>query len=291
MIHSNSVLVLNINYQNIWLVDVETQSSTKLTTGTAQIRTPRISPDKQQIAFSMQSTSGEDIFIMPLLGGEKKQLTYLAGSNYEIDWSPDGTQLAFGLSDKGNRRVWSLNLQNERIQTFEETVLANHVIWVNNTDILYQLPENRNFSILDTETQLERRLVSNDSVGWMFNPAVSPDGKHVAVYWNRTDREKGIWIISLEEGSPQLVRSFENFVDGLRPLKWSTDGQWIYAIYESRTPQEIVRVSRNGEELQFIATVLGSNTYDIDMSSDGKHIVASLPEAFSDIWIIEGFDQ
>ena len=28
-------------------------------------------------------------------------------------------------------------------------------------------------------------LVSNDSVGWMFNPRLSPDNLNLAVFWNR----------------------------------------------------------------------------------------------------------
>ena len=278
----------NLKYQNLWLMGTEGQTAVKLTRGTARIWDPHISHDNQYIAFVMQNTSGGDVFTIPLTGGNIEQRTFLPRSASQPTWSFDDTKLAFGSFHEGRYKVWSLDTQTQRTKVYENAILSGYVAWLNRTNLLYQLPGNKNFGVLDTQSRSERPLVANDSIGWMFSPAVSPDGKHVAVYWNRLDRKRGVWVISLEDGTQKLVKGFDNFVDSLRPIRWSEDGRWIYATYINYTPQEIVRVSLDGIEQHVIATIPGSENANVDISSNGKHIVASLPEEFSDIWVMEG---
>jgi hypothetical protein len=60
-----------------------------------------------------------------------------------------------------------------------------NVTWFPGRNILYQQAGNRNYLELDADTAKEQPLVTNSAVGWMFSPAVAPDGRRVAVAWNR----------------------------------------------------------------------------------------------------------
>ena len=97
--------------------------------------------------------------------------------------------------------------------------------WSPDGRIAYHVPGNRNFSLFDPTTGAEQRLVTNDSVGWMFNPSFAPDGKRVVIHWNRQDVGDGFWLLSLADGSQTILpgMSSEDFVTG-----WTRDGRALF---------------------------------------------------------------
>ncbi len=139
-------------------------------------------------------------------------------------------------------------------------------------------------------TQKKELLVSNDSVGFMLNPQLSPDSLMVAVWWNRSfenEMVKSLWVISRGDLTQKfLVRGY------IFPLEWSEDSKWIYAIDTYKTPSEILKVSVNTRLTKVIYTLpygkISQN--NIDITPDGNTIVCSVPETNSDVWMIENFD-
>jgi Tol biopolymer transport system component len=120
----------------------------------------------------------------------------------------------------------------------------------------------------------------NDSVGWSFYARYSPDGKKVALSWNRPPSQS-LWIINLDDYSEVQLRK-ENLI----PLVWSRDSKWIYTI--KRTDPRIMMIQVKGSQNRiFYTPEKGSFS---SMTSDGKNIVLSLLESKSDIWLAENFD-
>lgn len=71
---------------------------------------PEVSPDGRQILFQ-RSTAGvsgsSDIFLLPIGGGEPRQITRTAGIDEAgPSWSPDGTQFAFARFDTDNWNIY-----------------------------------------------------------------------------------------------------------------------------------------------------------------------------------------
>jgi TolB protein len=65
-----------------------------------------LSPDRSQIAFSIDLPSGDrDVAVMPTEGGAWRVLA-TGGNNVNYRWSPDGTQIAFTSNRSGNLDVW-----------------------------------------------------------------------------------------------------------------------------------------------------------------------------------------
>ena len=164
--------------------------------------------------------------------------------------------------------------------------------WAPFDNILYQYEGNRNFHFLDPETENESRLVPNDSVGFMFNPCYSPDKQKIAVYWHRREKDKqvsGLWIISLLDSSQLLLkRGF------MRPVGWSSNGEWIYAIYHER-PDEIIKINvADGREKHFYTLPFVDATvqiaYSIVISADEKTVVTIEENQQEDVWLIENYD-
>ena len=83
-------------YITIWLYDVQTKQHRQMTNGSAQDSNPKWSPDGKQIAFVSDRGDKPQIYLLPIDGGEAKQLTDLQqGVGGSFAWSPDGKKVAF----------------------------------------------------------------------------------------------------------------------------------------------------------------------------------------------------
>ena len=231
--------------------------------------------------------------MIPIAGGTTQQLTFWDSDNEGPAWSPDGQEIIFGSNRGGKTRVWRINANGGTPRLFEKSELSPApfgITWSPGPQILYERDGNRNFHFLDPRTEEERPLVSNDSVGWMFSPRYSPDGKSVALHWNRWEAHKsfrGLWRISLEDSSQILLARGD-----LYPIEWSADGKWIYYWNPGKKPAEIMMVPAHGGNQTTHAVLPFENvalSY-ISMTPDGKTIVCTVVENQSDVWLMENFD-
>ncbi len=80
----------------IWALSLETGEARQLTAGAARDTSPQWSPDGRQLAFLSTRSGTAQLYIMPIDGGEARQLTTLAqGVGGGPVWSPDGQWIAF----------------------------------------------------------------------------------------------------------------------------------------------------------------------------------------------------
>src|SRR2546427_6520079 len=93
--------------QHIWLVDTNAQNERQFTHGPRTDSSPRWSPDGTQIAFfSDRIEDGQlQIFLIDRAGGEAVCISELrgeidtSGGKDALQWSPDGSRLAFTMMD------------------------------------------------------------------------------------------------------------------------------------------------------------------------------------------------
>ena len=256
----------------------------KLTEGTSLFGMPVISPNSEELLF----VNNDNIFKMSVYGDSMKQLTFLNSSCKSPSWSPDGKKIAF-LSES---ILYTVSSEGGHPSIFADDDVGYSAYWELNSDIFYHKQGNRNFYISNFYTRESKLLVSNDSVGWMFNPRLSPDSLKIAIFWNRSrdiinEISYGVWVISPRDSSQKLLLKGSIF-----PVEWSEDGKWIYAINSLKTPPEILMVSANTGITKLIYTLPTDQIkyYDTDISQDGKTIVSAIRETNSDVWMIENFD-
>ncbi len=118
-----------------------------------------------------------------------------------------------------------------------------------------------------------------EKAGWIFNPHYSPDGSHLAVYWNR--KEPGIWTIDLRTGKTRLVLPTPDAY----PKGWSADGKWVYVTLSGKPG--VVTVPADGSRRQ--RTVLGLPEHllgDVSLL-DERRAVVNVTQRQSDIWLAE----
>jgi len=292
-----------LHYSNLWLVNLDDEGAAQpaetrqITSGTSWIDSPAISPDGKWLALIIGDRPHSNIFIMPIEGGEMRQLTFSDYFNASPAWSPDGKHIVYGSNETGTPRVHRIHVNSGESRIFENTNLSSDglaVSWAPDGQILYHSPGNRNFRILDPVNSEERPLVANDSVGWMFHPCFSPDGKKVAVNWNRRESGKhrgpttgrGVWLISLEDGSQTCLLKGKYY-----PLGWSLDGKTIYAWSPDRKPIEILTAPVDGSTPKTIAILPFDNVESLSISPDGKKVVCAVFQLQSDVWLMENFDD
>ena len=265
----------------------------QLTSGTSYYGEASFFPDGRWLTFPLGSSTGKtNIYKMQLSGGQPIQLTFfehaLAASPA---WSPDGQHIAFVSQQNGSSKIWMVNANGGAAQPLERTNATdgnNKLSWFPSPEIVYQIAGVRNLRRINGKTQEEQLLIHDPSVGWLpLRPIFSPDGKNVAVNWNR-DPDGGIWTISLEPYSETPLLAHKGNDDNA-PMGWSPDGKYVYATQG----REIVKVGiANPNQPVSVVTLPGDVVAYLSggMSPDGRDIVVPLSEAKSDVWIMENFD-
>ena len=288
------------HYSDLWQVRWQSVVGAKpeikrLTSGTSYYNAPSFSPDGRWISFALGPNAAEtNIYKMPSGGGEPVQLTYFEHAiTASPAWSPDGQRIAFVSDQNGTPRVWMISANGGTPQPLEKTNASNtnyNLAWWPSNEVVYQKAGNRNFLRVNDKAQTEESIIQNDEPkGWVpSKPIFSPDGKRLAVYWNRHAGE-GLWIVSLEPYSETLVQP------QMMPFGWSPDGKQVYAVRGIESQREIVTIRvASPNEVVSIATLPG----DVaafwcglpSLSPGGGQIIASLAEEKSDVWLMENFD-
>ena len=283
-------------YSNLWHLQLQSVSKVgaelrQVTSSTSYYGAPCFSPDGKWITFARGPTGIQtNIFKMQAGGDEPVQLTYFEHAmTASPAWSPDGQRIAFVSDQNGRPKVWTISANGGTPQQLEKTDTSdtnNELAWWPSSEIVYQKPGIRNFLRVDEKTQTETAIIQHDeSVGWVpEKPVFSPDGKKLALYWNRKP-DVGLWVISLEPHSETFVLLGE-----ISPFGWSPDGKYVYATRESK---EIIRVQAttpNGiiSLANFPGNAVMGNGASV--SPDGRQIIVSVGEDNSDVWLMENFD-
>lgn len=79
-----------------------------------RVSDPRISPGGNWVAFvvtyqdTVQNNANSNIYLIPIDGGQVKQLTAAKGANYSPRWMPGGKVIAFLSTRDGESQIWTI---------------------------------------------------------------------------------------------------------------------------------------------------------------------------------------
>ena len=82
---------------DIWVLDLASGATRRLTTNKASDTSPAFSPDGKRIAFvsKREGDAAAQIYVLPLDGGEAERVTEMPLSTASPKWLPDGKRIAF----------------------------------------------------------------------------------------------------------------------------------------------------------------------------------------------------
>lgn len=235
---------------DIWTVDSIGGIARPVTMHEAHDMGPVFSPDGRSIAFSSNRHGSYDIFVVPTHGGKPKRVTFDSATDMVNGWSPDGKNLLFASTRS-----------TEYPSSFE----------------LYSI---------SVDGGQARRISKNEGKEGVY----SPKGDRIAYVrgpgtWYRKgyrgSSNDDIWI-SNADGSNNFQLTTSNCQD-TSPM-WSPDGQFVYYVSEHfGTPANVVRQDAAGKNKPQLMTFhKDEGIRRARISGNGEWIVY---ECGCDIWV------
>ena len=290
-------------HSNLRMHDVMTHHTTELTQGTSLIERPRVSPDGAYVVFNVGHDPRTNLYTLPITGGTPKQLTFLDALSVGGAWSEHSDRIAFASLHGGRPIVGIIPAAGGSVQPLPSDELSENldVVWAPGERILYQRAGNQNYYEVDLASGSRRLLVRDGSPGWLFAPTYSPDGKQIAVMWNRP-KTRGIWIVDSHAASERLLYPSE--AASIRPIGWSRDGAWVYVVEgkngpfrgatsfvgETTTDAQIRRIASSGAAVETVVSLPGDEIGTVTMTPDGRRFIYPVFSSRSDVWIVDDFD-
>ena len=296
-------------HSNLWVLDTHggdprhPAETRALTEGTLLIERPSVSPDGKSVVFNVGHQGAANLYTMPITAGRPRQLTFLDAFSLTGVWSPDGRRIAFASTHGGTPRVWTIDAGGGIPRALSSGDLSDSfdLAWPHASRILYQQAGNRNYYEVDPATGEERLLVSDSSVGWIFAPVYSPDGRKIAVFWNRRP-SRGLWVIDV--ASRHEFPAYSTAAPSSMPVGWSADNRFIYVIEgknatnrgptarlgETVTDATILMVPAAGGNVKTVAAIPFEEIGAVSMTPDARSFVFPVYSSRSDVWVVDHFD-
>ena len=240
----------------IWLATTDGKDNFQLTFNDKSSTNPRWSPDGNWIAFtSNRKDNKNNLYVLPLRGGEAEQITDVKTSVSNFEWSPDGKWIAYTMSDpKAEDEEKNDKARNDFRWVDENLKMAR----------LYVIPVQKD---ANGKRDARKLTTENYHVGgfdWapdgsriVFSHTKSP----VANEWTTSD----VSIVEVANGKSKV---FVNTPAAEDSAQYSPDGKWI-AITVSDNPP---RWAQSG--LIQVYSVAGGQPKALAASYDGQPNVA-----------------
>jgi dipeptidyl aminopeptidase/acylaminoacyl peptidase len=236
----------NKSRSNIWLVDADGSGRARPFTSGPGDSTPRWSPDGQYLAFSSSRQDGlPQICVLPVdRGGERVVVTTWASPASEIEWSPDGAQIAFVARDP-DQDAYGKPGETRKARDIPPRRVTRFFSRLDSEGWIFDRPS-RVLVVASDGTTSPRVLTPGpyqaDGITW------SPDGTKIAFSSARHDTWDLDWIIDLftvpVDGSELPVRVTDHEAQYMLP-SWSPDGKHL-AFLRMATPLDEPRHLRVG---------------------------------------------
>ena len=224
--------------KEIWAMDYDGENQHELTQLHTISLTPRWSPDATRIAFTCYAQPGSSsvltaqICIQSMATNRLISWPRFRGTNASPAWSPDGSQLMFMSSMYGNPELFSTDASGARPKRLTYSNGANtspswnpktgqQVAFVSDRGGIPQL------YVMNSDGSSQTKVDLPD-MGYMIDPAWSPNGQLLAFSWRRPNGNYDLYIMEIV--THQLVELTRDAGRNERP-SWAPDGRHI--VFES----------------------------------------------------------
>jgi Tol biopolymer transport system component/serine/threonine protein kinase len=281
---------------NIWTLDVpeagpvSAAEARPFTGGTQVIEGMSLSPDGRWLAFDSDRGGNQDIYKVPVEGGDPLQLTNSPEDDFVSSWSGDGREIALHSYQGVARRVRIIAARGGEARDVVQSprdqrspgLAPDGQSLVFTSDASGQLELYLVSRNGDSSWSAARRLTSDG--GWAGRWA--PDG-HAIVYCRRD----GVWLISPDGGTRRRLVGIDETTQAAPELAiWSPDSRTIY--YKAFDPA--------GRSSLWSAPAVGGPARLLvrfddpsrpssrpEFTTDGKRFFFTVGARQSDIWAME----
>lgn len=198
------------NLYRLAISDSDGHNEQILFESTMPIVRPVWSPNGKQLAYVSYATGRPQIYIQNVFTKNTQQLTNFKGSNLSPAWSPDGRRMAMSLSKDGNAELYIMDLDSRRLHRVTRSYGADiEPAWFpDGNELVFTSdrggrPQLYRISVGSRGATGRAQRITFDGVE-NLRPAVSPDGKRIALVHNSGGQYR-IAVLDLESDQLSLL--------------------------------------------------------------------------------------
>lgn len=249
---------------------------------------PKLSPDGKWLAFvRSENASAQDVYLMPISGGEPRRLSSAQKKVGGLCWTPDSSSLMASLEmGETPRALWRIPLEggeSKRISEIAGSPMSPTIPSKGKGLAYVERVSDTNLWVLDLEANGEPKKMTS-SIQMDTGPQFSPDGKSLS-WRSGQNGSNEIWVAAADGANPRVLTKTGGAVSG--PAHWSSDSSEL--IFEARA---------EGKSSLFIVPVQGAEPRVLfssespmvlpSFSQDGKSVYYSTNQ--NSIWKLMRLD-
>ncbi|WP_254525259.1 S9 family peptidase [Natrinema caseinilyticum] len=277
-------------------------------------------PEGEQLSFLMDTTGTSQVWTLESARAWPEQRTFFEERVTFASWSPERSELIFGMDEGGNERaqLFRLDATTGEITNLTAMPDAKHRWggWSDDGDRFAFTSNRRDESVFDVyvqgrdETGEDARLVYEGD-GWLSLAGWSPDDSRLLVSQAYSNFDQDLYVLDLEADVPDLecVTPHEGDVR-YQSANWAPDGEGIYFVTDrggrgdeteggARTDADTLYLAyldldggmRSDPEAGGIRTVMDGNGWNVDgiaLDDDtGRFVCSRNVEGYTELTVGE----
>ena len=224
----------------IWVMDLESRTARRLTTGRNLDARPAWHPSGNRIAFVRDNDHDTRIVVVSVNSGDELRTIDSPALDLDPVYSADGRTLFYSSAKAGTLDIWSVDLatgEEEAVTSEPGIELKPQPLPAGDALLLLAKQGGDRVELRSLRGGAPRVLMSGSIVS-MARPSLSPDGTGLALNWP-TQEGWDLRVHSVEQPGPSVL-----LVSGGIPLTpaWSADGEWVY--FSEADQREVMHVKR-----------------------------------------------
>jgi len=276
---------------DIWKTDAKGGQAVRVTAMPGNETNPRVSPDGEWLAFSSNQYGNNDIYVMPLTGGEIKQLSFHSAADEVNSWSWDSKSIYFSSSRYNRQAGYKVSRDGGTPQrvfrdyyfSFDHN-LAEHPTtgeiffndtWESSNQVQrkrYKGPFNPDIQSYNPVSKQYKRYT--DYIGKDFNATLNAKGD---LYFISDEGTGEYNLFTITNSKKSALTNFKTSIKTPQvnaaggKIVFQKDYQlWLYDVSTARAEKVQVNISRNDVLTKAQDYEISRKLSAFDISPDGK---------------------
>jgi len=278
---------------DLWKANVNDGNATRLTAMQGYETSPRVSPDGKWIAFTGRQYGNGDIYIMPVNGGDVKQITYHSANDEVTSWSWDSKSIYFNSNRMGQVAGFKVSADGGTPQRvfgnyffqYDHNLIEHPTsgeIFFNDTwessnqaqRKRYKGPFNPDIQSYNLKTKQHKKYT--DWEGKDFGATIDKNGN---IYFISDEANGEYNLYALDNGKKKELTKFSSSIKTPQvnanggKIVFEKDYQlWLYDVKAGKEGKLNVSIIRNNVLPKEKDFEVRGNIEDFDVSGDGKKL-------------------